>query len=314
MSSTGIKNRIKEYFNKPHFPRSAFYLSSRYLSGIHVPPKERKIKSHFITPLESGVIEPSFNKKNIRNGPLLKKRLKEGLEKLHLTDQKIACLVPELSLIAFVLSFDSLPPSFQEREQIIRFRVKKQMAFLPEDARLSFDVIKSDHSEKVLVSVARASIIQDYEDFLRQVGLKVRGVGSPVLSLYNVVSKEENGEFLLINIEEESLSLVAIINSEIVLYRQKPFGLESQATAPSSQIIENIIREVENTANFVEDREKKKVTSLWIRLGLLGSEEEIFSRLNKKLSLHLKRIDVPLVSDLALNKRQFLSPLIGQIL
>lgn len=314
MSSTRIKNRIKEYFNKPHFPRSAFYLSSRYLSGIHVPPKERKIKSHFITPLESGVIEPSFNKKNIQNGPLLKKRLKEGLEKLHLTDQKIACLVPELSLIAFVLSFDSLPPSFQEREQIIRFRVKKQMAFLPEDARLSFDVIKSDHSEKVLVSVARASIIQDYEDFLRQVGLKVRGVGSPVLSLYNVVSKEEDGEFLLINIEEESLSLVAIINSEIVLYRQKPFGLESQATAPSSQIIENIIREVENTANFVEDREKKKVTSLWIRLGLLGSEEEIFSRLNKKLSLHLKRIDVPLVSDLALNKRQFLSPLIGQIL
>lgn len=314
MPSTKIKNRIKEYFTKPYFPRSAFYLSSRYLSGIHVSPKERKVKYHFITPIESGVIKPSFTKKNIEKAVLLEKKIKEGLEKLHLADQKIACLIPELSLQAFVLSFDSLPPSFQEREQVIRFRIKKQMALLPEDVRLSFKVIKSDHSEKVIVSLARASTIQDYEDFLRKLGLKVRGVSSPVLSLYNVMSREGDGEFLLINIEEESLSLVAVINSEIVLYRQKPFGLESQEVISSSQIIESIVKEVENTANFVEDRDKKKIVSLWIRLGVLGPEEEIFAKLKKKLSFPLKRIDVPLVSNLAMKERQFLSPLIGQIL
>lgn len=314
MSSTEIKNRIKEYFTKPNFPRSAFYLSSRYLSGIHVSPKERKIKYHFITSLESGVIQPSFNKKNIKNGALLEKKIKEGLEKLHLAEQKIACLIPELSLQAFVFSFDSLPSSFQEREQVIRFRVKKQMAFIPEDARLSFDVIESDHSKKVLVSLARASIIQDYEDLLRKLGLKVRGVSSPVLSLYNVMSREGDGEFLLINIEEESLSLVAVINSEIVLYRQKPFGLESKEAMFSNQIIESIVKEVENTANFIEDRDKKKVDSLWVRLGVLGLEDEIFSKLKKKLSFPLRRIDVPLVSNLAIKERQFLSPLIGQIL
>lgn len=314
ISPTEIKDSIKDYFTKPHFPQSAFYLCSRYLSGIHVSQKEKKIKYHFITPLESGVIHPSFNKKNIENKPQLEKKLKEGLAKLHLTDQKIACLVPELSLKAFVLSFDALPLSSQEREQVIRFRVKKQMAFLPDDARLSFEVIKSDQAAKVIVSIARAPVIQDYEDFLGQLGLKVRGVSAPIFSLYNVVDQEKNGEFLLINIEEESLSLVAVINSGIVLYRQKPFGFESRTLMPANQKIEEIVKEIENTANFVEDREKKKVSSLWLRLGALESEEEIFSELSRKLSFPLARIDVPLASNLGLKERQFLAPLIGQVL
>lgn len=313
MASSGLKNWIKEYFTKPPLLHSAFYLSSGYLSGIHVSSKDRKIKHHFITPLEKGVIQPSFNKKNIENGSLLEEKLKEGVEKLHLNDQKISCLVPELSMKAFVFSFDSLPPSMQEKGQIIRFRVKKQMAFLPEDARFSFEVIKSNHSEKVIVSLARASVIQEYEDFFRQLGLKVRVVNSPLFSLYNVVNKEKNGEFLLGNIEGDSLGLLAIIDSEIVLYRQKQIGLESEVDSPSGQQIENITREIENTANFVEDKEKRKITSLLVRLGLVGEKEETFSQLKRKLSFPVERIDVSYASDLTLEERQFLSPLIGQI-
>ena len=314
MCSQRMKDRLKEYFTKPPLARSVFYLSSHTLSGIHVSPKERRIKYHFITPFEGRLIEPSFNKKNIENGSILESRLKEGLAKLHLRDTKIACLIPELSLKAFVFTFDSLPPSKHEREQIIRFRVKKQMAFLPDDARLSFDVIKSDHSQKMIVSVARASIIQEYEDFFRLLGLKVRVVSSPLLSLYNLVNRDREGEFLLANIEEESLGLLAVIDSEIVLYRQKPLGFESEADKPSPQRLEEIIKEIENTANYVEDREKKKIASLLVRLGQVGAKEKSLSRLKTELSFPMERIDVSLASDMALEERQFLAPLIGQIL
>jgi len=314
MFTQGMKDRVKEYFLKPPLIRSVFYLSSRSMSGIHVLPKEGKIKNYFIIPLEKGVIVPAFNKKNIEMGPLLERRLKEGLGKLHLSDSKIACLIPELSLKSFVFSFDSLPPSKQEREEIIRFRVKKQMAFLPEDARLSFEVLKSDHSQKVIISVAKASVIAEYENLFRQVGLKVRVVGSPLLSLYNLVIRDNGGEFLLVNIEEESMGLLAVIQSEIVLYRQKPLGFQSEADTPSSQRLKEIMNEIENTAHFVEDKEKKKITSLLIRWGQAGTKEQIFSRLKTELSIVVKGIDVSGASELSLEERQFLSPLLGQIL
>lgn len=306
--------RIKDYFERQPVPRSAFQLTSRYLSGIHVSPKEGKIKNHFILPLEKGMIQPSFSKKNIKNPGLLEKKIKEGLAKLHLSDHKIACLIPELSLKAFVYSFNSLPTSRQEREQIIRFRVKKQIPLLPDDARFSFNAIRSNNSEKIVAAVARASIIKEYEDLFSRLRLKVRSVGVPSLSLFYLLNREKEKDLLLVNIEEDSLSLIAVVNSEIALYRLKPFIADSQTNASGAQRIEDIAKEVENTANFIEDREKRKIRSLWVRLGLMETEEDIFPRLKEKLPFPLKGVETCLSSELSLKEKKILSPLIGHIL
>ena len=309
-----FKDKIRNYFMRQLLPRSAIQLTSNCLSGIHVSTKEGKIKNHFILPLERGVIEPSFSDKNIKNPALLEKKIKQGLEKLHLSNNKIACLIPELSLKAFVFSFDSLPSSREQRERIIRFRVKKQIPLLPDDARFSFDRISSNSSSKMLVSVARASIVQEYEDLFSKLHLKVRAVGVPTLSLYYLLNREEERYLLLINIEEDSLSLLAGLNSEVAMYRLKPFIPGSLTNVSGLQRIENIVKEVENTVNFVEDKEKKKVNSFRIRLGLLEPEEEMFSQLKERLSLPAKGIEEGLTSKLGLRETMILSPLIGQIL
>jgi len=309
-----FKEKIRNYFIRQLLPRSAVQLTSSYLSGINVSSKEGKIKNHFILPLERGVIEPSFSDKNIKNPDLLEKKIKQGLEKLHLSDNKIACLIPELSLKAFVFSFDSLPSSREQRERIIRFRVKKQTPLLPDDARFSFDRIRSNSSSKILVAVARASIIKEYEDLFSKFRLKIRTVGIPTLSLYYLLNGEKERDLLLINIEEDSLSLIAGLNSEVAMYRLKPFIPGSLTNISGLQRVENIVKEVENTVNFVEDKEKIKVNSFRVRLGLLEPEEDMFSQLKEKLSLPAKGIEAGLTSKLGSREKMILSPLIGQIL
>jgi hypothetical protein len=309
---TALIDRIKGYFTQHPIPHSAFQVSSHYLSGIRLSPKERKIKNYFILPMDKGVVEPSFSKKNIKNPGLLERKIREGLEKLSLSENNIACLIPELSLHAFVFSFDSLPPSRQEREQIIRFRIKKQMPMLPADARFSFLVIKSNKSEKILTAVARASVIQEYEDLFSRLRLKVRAIGVPTLSLFNLVRKDKEKNWLLINIEENSLCLMAVVNSEIVLYRLKSYIPASEVDV--SGFVENIIKEIENTVFFVEDREKAKVHSLSIRVGLLENDEKILRLLKERLSFPLKGIESRLDAELGLQEKKILSPLFGQIL
>lgn len=314
MSSVLIKERIIKYFTQPPVLHSSFYFSSGYVGGIHISPKEKRLKSYFFSPLESGVIEPSFTKKNIKNAALLEEKIKEGLEKIHLSDKKTACLVPELSLKAFVFSFDSLPASTEERQQIIRFRIKKQMGLMPQDIRLSFQQMKPNRMHKLLVSLARSAIIEEYEDLLSRLGLKVRAVSFPLLGLYNVMNTKKDEDFLLINIEKDSLSLLAVISSEITLYRQKPLSFGREAPFSSGEELENVVNEVENTAHFIEDREKKKIKSFYIRLGLPSGEEEIFSHLQEKLFFPLRRVDVAQVKNLSRKEREILSPLAGQIL
>jgi len=306
--------KIKNYFTGQPLPRLAIQLTSSYLSGIHVSPQEKKVKNHFILPLERGVIEPSFNQKNIKDQALLERRIKQGLERVRPSEHKIACLIPELSLKVFVFSFDSLPLSRKEREQIIRFRVKKQLPLLPEDARLSFDTVRSNNSLRVLTSVARASVISEYEDFFDRFNLEIRTLGVPSLSLNNLMSREKGEDFLLINVEEDFFSLVAALNFRAVLYRLKPFLAESQKSLSDLQRAENIVKEVENTVNFIEDRERKKVQSFWVRLGILERGEEIFSILKERFPFPLVEIETGQASGLNQRDRKILSPLLGQIL
>lgn len=305
-------DRIKDYFTKQPFPHAAFHLTSRYISGIRVSPKDGRIMNHFILPLEKGLIQPSFQKKNIKNPALLEKRIKKELGKLHLHDHKVACLLPELSIKAFVFSFGSLPSSRPEREQIIRFRIKKQIPLLPQDARFSFDIIKSNDSMKIFVAVARALIIQEYEELFSKFNLKIRTVGVPTLGLHSLLNTEKEKDLLLINIEEDSLCLTAIIDSEIVLYRMKPILAPGQDQTSEARRVENIVKEVENTVNIVEDREKKKIQSFWVRLGLL-EEEGMLSHLQERSSLPVTGIESCLTAKLGLREKKILSPLIGQI-
>ena len=307
-------DRIKHFFTQPLLPLSAFQLSSHYLSGIHINQKNGKIKNHFLFPLDKGIIEPSFFKKNIKKEVPLREKIKEGIEKLQLSDHRVVLLLPEISQRAFIFTFDALSSVRQEREQIIRFRIKKQIPLLPEDARLSFDLIKSNSQDKVVATIARSSVVKEFEDFFGQFRLKVRAVSTPLLSLLNLINREREKDVMLVNVEEDCFSLAAVLGSEISLYRQKPFELEYGDKESVDHRVEEIAQEIEKTVNFIEDKEDRKISSLLIRYGMLESEDKVFTGLRERLSLPVKDIETSFALNLPMKEKKILFPLIGQLL
>ncbi len=311
---TILFDRLKDYLIKPPSFSVAFQISHHYLSGIQVFPKEGKIKNQVILPLESSALEPSFDKINIADDSYLEDRIKEGVKQLDFSEKNVALLIPESCLKVFVFSFISLPSSPKEKEEIIRWKIKKQMPLLPDDARLSFAVLRSNEEEKVLVSLARAFVVQEYENFFTKIGLRVGTVGVATLNLMNLIDKEEADNLIAINLEEDYISLIAFLDSEIALYRVKPLVRESQAKLPFTKRIEDVVKEIKNTVNFIEDREKIKVDTFWVRLGTMNPEEKILSTLQDRLAVPLKMIEPSPASELDFHESQILSPLIGQIL
>lgn len=305
-------DKAKDFFVDLPKPLSAFQIASNYLSGVQLSSKDRKIKNFFMLFLEKGLIEPSFYQNNIKKRDHLSKLFDREMKKFPLKDRSVVFVLPELSQKAFVLVFDKLPTLLKERDRLVRFRVKKLLPLLPDDARISYSLIPTESQVRVMASVVRASIVKEYEDFFGQFKIKVRSVGIPFAGLVNLMGKKEEN-VMLVNIEEDAISLVGITFSKISLYRQKSFMLESFDEKSLVQKNDDITLEIENTINFIEDKEEIKISTLWVRTGLPGDGDSLLSDLTEKLSIQVKGIDSCLPGNLVPNEKRLLSPLVGLI-
>ena len=313
------KDRLTEFFwdffARQPMPVTAFQLSARYLCGLHLTPKEKKISSHFILPLEEGVIEPSFYKRNINDPALLEKKMNEGARRLPHSGRNVVFLLPELSQKIFILVFDALPASPEEREELILHRIKKQTPLLPQDSRLAFEVLPAQNKQRVVASIAKAAVVQEFEEVFHRLKFKVALTGVPSVSLVNLLERDQDNSFILIDVEQDAFSLLAAVKGEIALYRQKPFGFDGSEGDSLSAKSSNIVQEITNTVHFVEDNEKIRIASLWLRLGTLGQDHALFESLQERLGSPIQRIESLFSQGDTLNadEKRILSPLIGQI-
>ncbi len=305
--------RIKAFFMARPLPSVVFQVSASALSGINVSASEKKIRHRAFLPLAYGLIEPHFDKPNIKQAALLAAVLKEGLAKLHYSGEKAACLLPEPCLKVFIFAFDSLPSSERERLKLFRWRAKKQLPVLPDDVRLSYQLMKSNASAKVLVSMARSAVLQEYEDLFASAGVKVGVVSSPALSLLNLLNWAQEKSFILVNIEDDSVSLAAVADAEPTLFRVKAFPAARSGLVPERQTIENIVTEIENTVHFLEDKERRGPNALWVRSKSAEFLKSILSELESRLAFPVRLIDSPWLAGANTDDQALLAPLIGQV-
>ena len=306
-------DRLAKFFQEPVHPPNAYQVARTYLSGVHYSKKEKKITSRVVRPLPAGILEPAFDKANVADPAGFEKALREVAFKLGPIGGSVSLLLPESCLRVFILTFESLPSSPAERQEMLRWRLNKIVPFKPGDMRLSYDVIKSNGQSKVLLALARADVVREYESLFGRIGLKIRTVGVPVLNLLNLVRLEPPGHAMIANVEEDALGLLTILDGEVSLFRFKPFLQDALNPMSPVQKMEQVADEIENTVRFVEDREKKTIASVWIRSAVEGAEEDGPAALRKRLApMTVAEFSSPW--PLAFRDRQVLSPLIGQVL
>jgi hypothetical protein len=186
------------------------------------------------------------------------------------------------------------------------------MPLLSEDVRIAYDILQTKEKRKIISSVARSAVVRDYEDFFGQLRLKIRSVGLPLVSLSHLINWNLEKDFFLVNIEKDSFGLLAVTDSEPSLYRQKPL-MARKSEDNVAERVQNIVQEIENTAQFIRDKEKNEISALWIRFGLVESEEEILTKMESRLNLPIKKIESLVNFKLSVQEKKILAPLIGQL-
>lgn len=307
-----IGKRLRERFTERLLPDAVFQITPGYLSGVRVARADRSVKGGFVLPFRGRPIVPSFDRPNVVDPAALEEAVAQGLKNLRLASGTAGLLIPEPSVRVFAFAVDDFPKTGREREAFLRWRIAKQMPLIPEDARIDYAAPPGRGPRRVIAAMARQVVVWEYEALFEKAGLKPVQVGVASLALANLVRRDGRTNDLLLNLEDETLTLLALTDAGWTLYRQKDVG--PAAGTGAEERAENIVREAENTVRFLEDKERIRTGRLWLRSAADSEVPEIARRLKERLGIPVKTVDYEAPKVWTEAHKAVLAPLIGQIL
>jgi hypothetical protein len=311
MKTPKFPGRAMERFLEAPLPDAVFQIAPRALTGIRINPRERSVGGRFVAALPDGAVRPAFEGTNVADPAALESKVREGMLKLGLSQGTAAVLLPELCVRVYLLPLDSSPASDKERDGIVRWRVGKLMPSLPDDARIVHQSVSAGKGERIVAAVARPEVVREYEGVFLRSGLAPGSVTVPSLSLLALLPAGA-GDALVVNVEDDSLSIMAVIGGEPALLRQKPFALERGPGMSLSRRAAPLVKEIENTALFLEDKEKKHVGTVWLRAPS-DNGDELAAELARQLPLPVRETGSLIPGDTNARERTLLSTLYGQV-
>jgi len=299
--------RIERFFTEPFNPRAGFQLSPSGLIGLVLAPKENAVSAHLAATLPAGTLDPSFDKPNIVAPRVLEEKIRDAARRLGLAGGDIVLLPPEDCFKSTALLFDEFPAAAGERTRLLSHRLNKIMPLRPADARISYDSVADGDKARVFLSLARASVLEEYERLFARVDLRVRTVSPPSLGLLRCVPDDPGKTVLVAAIEDDSIALLAASGAGVSLYRFKPF---LQETTPEAKLLQ-AATEIQNTLHFLEDREGRKADGIFLRCLFAAGGGDGASFLRQHLPLPLQAVSCPLTFSAAAIDKPLYAPLMG---
>jgi hypothetical protein len=330
-------DRITRVFTAPLHPPAVFLVSRTRLGavlragrdgrfGLSLRPSgEGRLASQAVIPLPPGAVEPAFDKRNVAQPAALERAVREAAARLGRTGGPAGLMLPEACLKVFVLPFEGLPSSLREREEVLRWRLAKLAPLPAAETRMSFVVVKAAGQTRVVLALARADVVREYEEAFRKAGFAVREVGVPALNLLSLTSgagvraaamgqgkMPAAGHALVVNLEEDHVSLTALLDGRAALYRFKPFLRDPAGPSAIEAKAAQAAVEIETTIRFLEDREKKTITTVWVRADVAAPEAAVAALRERLPALSVREPDFP--ATVRPPDRHFLAPLAGQVM
>ncbi len=299
-----VLDRLLASWSEPPRPSCALQVSAGFVGGLRAAGRDRR---RVLRPLAAGAIVPSFDRPNVADAAEAGRRVDEALAALDPGAARLGLVLPELAARVFVFAFDELPSVPREREDLVRWRVGKQMPTLPDDLRLSYQAFPAASGVRVVAAAARAAIVREYEDLLARARGGVGLVTTPTLGLLRLSGGDGDG--VLVDVEEDALALSAVAGGEVRLYRQK--ALPADGGGDSSETVRTIVQEVMNTAHFAEDREGMSVARLRLRVAWPVGGDRLASALAAATGLPVERAESWVGAGLEGVERDLLAPLAG---
>jgi Tfp pilus assembly PilM family ATPase len=259
------------------------------------------VAAHAVEPLPEGALVPSLTAPNIHNRQAVLNALVGVLDATG-NPRRIGLIVPDLVAKVSLVRFEQVPPRAADLDQLVRWQVRKTAPFPIEEAQVSFvSGLKvaagenGDHGsagQEFVVSLARRSIIEEYEALCAEAGAHAGIVDLATFNVVNTVlaatrSAGISGDWLLVNVAPDDASIAILRGPHLLFFRNR--AAETEGTLADF---------VHQAAMYYEDRLRGGGFARVFLTGASGAgprhaadTEQVRRSLQERLSTPIETVD-----------------------
>lgn len=207
------------------------------------------IAAHAHEALPAGAVVPSLAALNMADVPVVATAIGRVLAELG-KPSRVALVVPDTVAKVSLLRLDKVPAKSADLHEIVRWQVRKTAPFPIEQAVLSVSsgIVAADGSSEIVVSLARADVIQQYEQACLMAGAEAGIVDIATFSVINAIlaapaGDASRGDWLLVHVTDTYLTLAVMREQSLLFFRHR--GEEAEGSLADL---------IHQTAMYYEDR------------------------------------------------------------
>lgn len=214
--------------------------------------------------LISGTVAPNLVAANIPDASGLRNAINSALSSLSGRSRDVIAILPDAAVRVVLLEFEALPTKAQERDSVIRFRLKKSLPFDVEQAVMSCDIKRTNGNIQVVAAVSPRDVVNEYESAFRDAGYAPGIVLPSSLAALGLV--EADRPTLLLKVDSANVTVAAVVNQELRLMRtlDNPHGEDVPAAELSETVLPSIV--------FFEDTFGARIERIFVA-GLVSVHE-----------------------------------------
>lgn len=295
----GLRESFRRYFMEQPRPSAVFQIAPSYFAALKTAVEaEISSEDYVYHPISTGLVEAQLLQKNLVRPEFLQDLLEKAVRKLKPRGNSATVILPEMSTRVFILSLEKAGLTPDEHLRFIEWRLGQQLSRSLDRIRYSYQMFNSTRERRVLVVCTGEEVAEEYENLFTDCKLKPGKLTTPSLSVLNLIMRTGGGvdNFLLIDADLDYLCLIAVLDGVPYLYRQKQLWPDNDTSRTT------ILKESENTINFIEDKTRKKPALVYLRTNL---EKPIWllTEIENLLGLRVEEVR---------SEPQFLAPLVGE--
>jgi len=240
-------------------PNVVLEVEPDFVAGARLDGSSRQIQRMGVHEVEAGALVPLANRPNMANEPAVRRAVNEVVEKIGNGSGRLGLLVPDAAVRVGTLVFETLPGDHREAEALVRWKMRETLAYPPEEARVSFQVLaRKSNSVELLALAMRSSVLAEYEAALEGVNGGASLTLPATMALLPLLPDDAGGGQLLVHVCSGSVTTVAVAEDRVRFWRQRSLG---RATAEETS--QEVAREVARVLATCSDHLQVEISRVW---------------------------------------------------
>jgi type IV pilus assembly protein PilM len=265
MLISNLLQRFQKYF-QPTLPPVACEITSRSVSVVRLNTKRPpEIDRFAVEPVPPGLIIPSLTRPMIASSSDLLNLLKSLFARADLKTNRISLAIPDSCAKVTIHQFESMPGNESEKQQLLKWKLKKTIPYNIEDSSLSFLEQRDPDGKHVIVAVnIHVAVLAQLEAVFESLGIQVGYITLASFAAFEILARQDpevlQKSVLFLRAQPSEISSLIVRQGSVVFFRQTDYDTENGSEMQSvfTQVgdtgLEQLYEEIHPCLMYYQDK------------------------------------------------------------